>query len=289
MEQQTKLPMRTDGACMLDIDDLRLSDLDTKLFPIKDKHFTSLKNSWYSESQKPIDHNEFLDKAQTWFKSTTINNLKGWDAFPCVDVIMGCTHFIESLVSKQKWNIQILEKEYAYYTVMGMKATKVGSLDKGKPLIVSLPNYHYGNRPNWNEVLKECEDKDIDIHIDCAWLTAAKGFNFNFDHPNIKSFAMSLSKYNFTWNRIGLRWSRQRTMDSCTLMSAQRKYNELTASCGGFMMDNIDRDYGWKKYGGTVAKICKKLNLTPTMFFYVVKDENDNLYSLGNILEKIKQ
>ena len=68
-----------------------------------------------------------------------------------------------------------------------------------------------------------------------------------------------------------------------------KKYNELTTACGSFMMDNIPRDYGWEKYGDSVEKICTKLDLTPTMFFYVVKDKDNNLYSIGNILEKIKQ
>ena len=172
---------------------------------------------------------------------------------------------------------------------MGKKHTAPGDLQPGVPLIVSLPNYYYGQRPEWQEVLKECEDKEIDIHIDCAWVTAAKGFDFNFDHPNIKSFAMSMSKYNFTWNRIGLRWSRQRTMDSCTLLSTQRKYNELTTACGSFMMDNISRDYGWEKYGKLNQQICDKLGLEPTMFFYVVKDEDNKLYSIGKVLGNIKQ
>ena len=274
---------------MLDLNNLQLSDLDKVLRPVQDDYLSSLKEAWYNESQKPITHDDFVDKASNWFKSTKINNLQGWDKFPCVDVIMGCTHFIESLASKHKWNIQILEKEYAYYTVMGKKHTEVGQLEAGKPLIVSLPNYYYGDRPDWEDVLKECEQKDIDIHVDCAWVTASKGFNFNFDHPNIKSFAMSMSKYNFSWNRIGLRWSRQRTMDSCSLISAQKKYNELTTACGSYMMDNIPRDYAWEQYGDTVEQICKELDLIPTMYFYVVKDKNNNLYSIGNILGKIKQ
>ena len=274
---------------MLDIDNLQLSDLDVILHPIEDEHLSSLKKSWYKDPQQPIKHDDFVDKASTWFRSTKINDLHGWDKFPCIDVIMGCTHFIESNVSKHKWNIQILQNEYAYYTVMCKQHTEVGKLEPGKPLIVSLPNYYYGDRPDWEQVLKECEEKDIDIHIDCAWLTAARGFKFNFDHPNIKSFAMSMSKYNFTWNRIGLRWSRQRTMDSCSLISAQKKYNELTTACGAFMMDNIPRDYGWEKYGDLGKKICKKLDLTQTMFCYVVKDKDNKLYSIGNILGKIKQ
>jgi len=274
---------------MLDIANLKIEHLDTMLVPVQDDHLSTLKQSWYHDPQQSINHDDFVDKASAWFKSTTVNSLQGWDKFPCVDVIIGCTHFIESLASKHKWNIQILGKEYAYYTVMGKKHTDPGHLQPGVPLVVSLPNYFYGNRPDWQAVLKECEQKDIDIHIDCAWVTAAKGFELNFDHPNIKSFAMSMSKYNFTWNRIGLRWSRQRTMDSCSLISAQKKYNELTTACGSFMMDNIPRDYGWEKYGKINQQICDKLGLGPTMFFYVVKDKDDKLYSIGKLLGDIKQ
>jgi|TARA_R100000027_G_scaffold12465_1_gene8871 hypothetical protein len=274
---------------MLDIVNLKLSDLDTALSPLHDKHLFDLKKSWYEEPQKSVSHQEFLDKATTWFRSTKINDLQGWDKFPCVDVIMGCTHFIESLVSKNKWNIQILNNEYAYYTLMGKKSTEPGNLQPGVPLIVSLPNYFHGDRPDWQDVLKECEQKDIDIHVDCAWAIAAKGYKFDFDHPNIKSFAMSMSKYNLQWNRIGLRWSRQRTMDSCTLLSQQRKYNELTRACGSYMMDNIPRDYGWDMYGIANQQICDKLELNPTMFFYVVKDKNGKLYSIGKQLGDVKQ
>jgi len=274
---------------MLDIDNLKLSDLNKTLVAVDDDHLQRLKGAWYDEPQKPTEHDEFIDKATEWFSSTKINDLQGWNKFPCVDIIMGCTHFIESLASKNKWNIQILEREYAYYNLMGKHPTKQGQLKPGVPLIVSLPNYYYGDRPEWQNVLAECEQKNIDIHIDCAWITAARGFNFNFDHPNIKSFAMSMSKYNFSWNRVGLRWSRQRTMDSCTLISTQRKYNELTISCGSYMMDNVPRDYGWENYGETVEKICRKLGLSPTMFFYVVKDKDNNLYSIGKVLGKIKQ
>ena len=273
---------------MLDIDKITINDLDTTLYPIRDNHLKNLKEKWYAEKQQPIEHDKFIATASEWFLSTELNSLEGVDKFPCVDIIMGCTHFIESLASKNRWNIQILEKEYAYYSVMGKKHTSPGQLDPGMPLVVSLPNYFYGDRPEWGRVLKECEEKGIDIHIDCAWVTAAKGFKFNFNHPNIKSFAMSMSKYNFTWNRIGLRWSRQRTMDSCSLISAQKKYNDLTISCGHYMMQHIERDYGWKKYGDAVEKICQKLNLTETMYFYIVKDKDDKLYSIGNLLGKIK-
>lgn len=273
---------------MLDIVDIKLSNLDKKLEPVNDEYMKSLKDSWYRDPQQRISHNKFSEKATEWFLSTKLNDLQGVDKFPHVDVIMGCTHFIESFVSKNKWKIQILEREYAYYSLMGQRSTSVGNLLPGVPLIVSLPNYYYGDRPDWPEVLKECEQKDIDVHVDCAWLTAAKGFNMDFDHPNIKSFAMSMSKYNMSWNRIGLRWSRQRTMDSCTLINAQMKYNELTSACGSYMMDHLPRDYGWDKYGDAIEKICKHLDLIPTMHFYLVKDKQGNIYSIGKILSDLR-
>ena len=265
------------------------NDLTKVLYPISDKLMKSLKNDWFEKSQKNISHDDFISKAEEWFKATTLNQLDGWNAFPCIDIIMGCTHYIESLCSKYKWNIQVIPKDYAYYSVMGKQSTEIGSLKPGVPLIISLPNWYYGDiHPEWETILKECEEKDIDIHIDCAWITVARNFNFNFDHPNIKSFAMSMSKYDMTWNRIGLRWTRQRTMDSCTLINAHRKYNEATTSCGAFIMDNVKRDYGWNTYGKQHTEICKELDMQETNSVYVVKDKTTgDVFSIGKILGRL--
>jgi hypothetical protein len=265
-----------------------INDLDKKLHPINDKFLKELRQKWYLGGHKIPTHKEFVDEADHWFKSTKLNNLQGWNAFPCVDVIMGCTHYIESLCSKHKWQIQVLPNEYAYYTVMGHAYTEIGNLKPNVPLIISLPNWKYGDiHPEWEKILLECEQKNIDIHIDCAWITVAKNFNFDFNHPNIKSFAMSMSKYSMTWNRIGLRWSRQRTMDSVTLISSQKKYQEAVAACGYFMMKNIDRDYGWKTYGSHHNEICNQLQLTSTNSVYIVKNINGDTFGLGSILSNI--
>ena len=114
--------------CMLDINNLQLSDLDTTLHPLEDKHLSDLKQAWYSQPQESVSHNQFLDRATAWFMSTKSNDLQGWNAFPCVDVIMGCTHFIESLASKHKWNIQILGKEYAFFLqhYLSVRRSQVG-------------------------------------------------------------------------------------------------------------------------------------------------------------------
>ena len=274
---------------MQDITNLKISDIDQTLYPISDPLLEKYKSDWLAGDKKLVKHDDFVDQATGWFLSTKINDITGLEKFPCVDIIMGCTHFIESTASKNKWNIQILSNEYAYYGLMGKQPTEIGNLTPGVPLMVSLPNWHHGHRPDWQDILSECEQKGIDVHIDCAWLTVAKGFKFNFDHPNIKSVAMSLSKYNMTWNRVGLRWTRQRPMDSCTVISAQKKYNELTTAYGSYFMDKVDRDHAWNTYGSLNKKICDHLQVQQTMFAYIVKDNVGKCLSIGKILGKVTQ
>jgi hypothetical protein len=94
---------------MLDIDNLKLQDLDETLWPLDDSHLTSLKQKWYSDPQKSISHDEFVDKASAWFQSTKLNDLQGWSEFKCVDVIMGCTH-----ITSKAWSVKI-GGTYKYY------------------------------------------------------------------------------------------------------------------------------------------------------------------------------
>ena len=69
---------------MLDIHNLQLSDLDQTLNPVHDEYLSGLKKAWYHDPQQSIDHDAFVDKASAWFKSTKINDLRGWEKFPCV-------------------------------------------------------------------------------------------------------------------------------------------------------------------------------------------------------------
>jgi hypothetical protein len=262
-----------------------------KLLQLNDAFLKNIKHSWFSKSHDFITTHEFIPLAETWFKSTRHNNLHGWNDFPCVDVILGCTHFIESLVLKYGWDgFQILPEEYAYYGLMGKYGSELGNLEPLKPLLISLPNWRYADlRPEWPDLLNECELKNIDIHIDFAWITVARGIDIDLSHPCIKSFAMSLSKYHMEWNRIGLRWSRQRTMDSVTIFNRfHREVNSSLTSCGAYIMNNLPRDYGWDVYGKAHHETCEKLNLLPTKLIHVAtKPDLSDVVGIGEILSNL--
>lgn len=267
------------------------NDVTEKLFQINTPYIRNLKANWFAHGHPVVNYNNFIPQADEWFKSTKLNQLHGWGDYPCIDVILGCTHFFESLIIKHGWNgVQILPGEYAYYGLMGKHGTEVGSLLPNVPLIISLPNWKYADiHPQWADILTECQAKNIDIHIDMAWFTAARDIQLDVAHPCIKSFAMSFSKYSMEWNRVGLRWSRQRTMDSVTIFNKFTcDANTALTSGGSYIMNNLDRDYGWNTLGELHYKVCADLDLRPSKIIHVAHaKDNGQVLGIGNILNKL--
>jgi len=265
-----------------------MSDLITqRLYHLNDDFLKSLKYQWFAEAHPTVGYADFIPVADHWFKSTKINQLTGWEEFSCIDVIMGCTHFIESLLIKHSRRIQVLCNDYAYYGLLGIHGTPLGSLQPDMPLIVSLPNWKAADiRADWSDVLIECEQKNIDIHIDMAWMTVARDIELDLSHPCIKSFAMSLSKYSMEWNRVGLRWCRQRTMDPITMLNHyQGDINSALTSCGVFLMNHLSRDYAWETYGQKHFEICSEFDLTPTKMIHVAR-RDDLVVGIAKLLTK---
>ena len=99
------------------------NDLTERLFPIEDRFLLDLKNQWFNDKHPIVTVPKFNPIAVDWFKSSRLNTISGWDQFPYTDVIMGCTHYIESFIIKHGWDgFQILNREYGYYA---MKASTV--------------------------------------------------------------------------------------------------------------------------------------------------------------------
>ena len=234
---------------------------------------------WYNRSQEYKDVETNKNVLNEWFQSTKRNTITGWDSMGCVDLTMGCTHFIESFIIGQNGldNFQTLPDEYAYYGFLGKWGNNVGELEPNKPLIVTLPNYNWADlRPDWNAVLLECEQKNIDIHIDAAWLTLSKDIELDLSHPNIQSIGMGISKYALQWNRVGIRYSKQRKMDSITVFNKFyiHNCNDNLYDCARFCVERIPRDYMWNTYEELNTNLCKENNWQQTNLIHGAWDNN---------------
>lgn len=211
-------------------------------------------------------YSDFKSYFQSCVFGSSLNDLRGRQAFTRSDICIGCTQFIDTLYMKGE--LQFLKGEYRYHTRLNPNAvfSIPGYLRHNVPLIISVPFPSIGvEHPDMLSILDECLSKNIDVHIDGAWITACRDITFDFSHPAIKSFAISLSKgYGLGWNRIGVRWVKDTTPDAITIMNDFHMNNRALAMIGSHFLKNLGPDHLWSTHGERYYKVCRDFNLEPT-------------------------
>lgn len=215
-------------------------------------------------------YTNFKYEMTNWLLAGRLNNLQGFDSFNRVDIINGCTQFIDNLYMQGP--VQVLRGDYRYHERLGLAYVKdVGSLIPDIPLIVAMPFPSIGApHQDMEEILNECLAKKIPVHIDGAWISCCRDITFDFNHVSIQSVGISLSKgLGLGWNRIGLRWIRDNKQDSITIMNDFNMNNRALVMIGLHFIRNLSPDYLWNTHGNRYYKICKDFNLTPTNSIYL--------------------
>ena len=246
-------------------------------------------NSWVPDHTDTV-HEVFKTDMGKWLAESTLNTLTGLDSFPRIDVCAGCTQYIDDLYMKGP--IQVLRGDYKYHERLGLAYVKdVGSLIPDIPLIVAMPFPSIGApHQDMEEILHECEIKNIAVHIDGAWISCCRDITFNFDHVAIRSVGISLSKgLGLGWNRIGLRWTKDMKADSISIMNDFHMCNRMVTIVADYILKNIEPDYFWKNYEQLNAKVCEDFNLTPTKAIHAAIDEHGNLVGLTPLLRYLME
>jgi len=220
-------------------------------------------------------YTNFKKEMANWLTASKLNNITGFNSFNRVDIINGCTQFIDNLYMKGP--VQVLQGDYKYHHRLGNWGRTVGSLSPNIPLVIAMPFPSIGAVHNqMTEILDEAQDKGISVHVDGAWLTCCRGINFDLSHPSISSVGISLSKgLGLGWNRIGLRWTRQTSVDSVTIMNDFNMNLRAPAMIGLHFIRKLESDYLWNKHGDRYYQVCKDFNLTPTSSIYLALRNNE--------------
>jgi hypothetical protein len=219
-------------------------------------------------------YTNFKKETTDWIFNSKLNSLTGFDDFNRVDIINGCTQFIDNLYMQGP--VQVLRGDYRYHERLGLAYIKdVGSLIPDIPLIVAMPFPSIGApHQDMEEILHECKIKNIAVHIDGAWISCCRDITFDFSHVAIRSVGISLSKgLGLGWNRVGLRWTRQPKPDSVTIMNDFRMNNRALVKIGLHFIRNLPTDYLWNTHGDQYYKVCRDFNLTPTNSIYLALRE----------------
>jgi hypothetical protein len=217
---------------------------------------------------------DFKKEMSNWLLDSKLNSITGFEEFTRIDIINGCTQFIDALY--MKGTVQVLKGDYKYHHRLGNWGRDIGSLTPKVPLIIAMPFPSTGAVHNqMTEILDEARDKGIDVHVDGAWFTCCRGIDFDVSHPAIRSVGISLSKgLGLGWNRIGLRWTRDTKPDAVTIMNDFRMNLRAPAMIGLHFIRNLPTDYLWNTYGDIYYKICEDFDLTPTNSIYLALRNN---------------
>ena len=219
-------------------------------------------------------YDKFKLNMTAWLARSNLNNLKGLESFTHLDIMNGCTQFIDNLYMDGP--VQVLRKDYRYHERLGLAFVKdVGSLIQELPLVIAMPFPSIGAaHPDMDEILYECKIKRIPVHIDGAWISCCRDINFNFDNEVIRSVGISLSKgLGLGWNRIGLRWTKDKVIDSISIMNNFNMNIKATAMIGNHFLSNFEPDYLWNMHGDNYYKLCRDFSLSPTTAIHIAMQD----------------
>jgi hypothetical protein len=215
-------------------------------------------------------YEEFKSNLVRWIEQSG-NTITGFDAFVQSDITIGCTQFIDNLYMRGP--VQTIIGDYKYHERLGKTPVEVNKLKSYVPLIISMPFPSTGDKlPNMEELLDMCAECHIPVHIDGAWLLAAKDIKFDLRHPAIESVGISLSKgLGLGWNRVGMRWSKIKVTDSISIMNDFHMNNRALSVIGLHYMKNLSPGHLWNTHGSNYEKICKDFNLETTKCIHLAK------------------
>jgi hypothetical protein len=234
-------------------------------------------------------YTRFRTAAADFFISSQRYQLQGIEQFAHHDTVMGCNHFIDNLIMQHGVSgLQIFEHDYKYYQRLcpGITFAQVNKLIPNKPVLIAAPIPGYLDlHPQWTEIVAECEDKSIPMHLDASWLGAATDIVLDLTSPAIRSVCMSLSKgLGMHWNRVGLRWSRDHdATDSISIYNQFDMIPESLVRNGIVAMSQVEPDYLWNTYGDRHREICRTLKLRPSKIIHAARSlDRTQLYGLAN-------
>jgi hypothetical protein len=261
--------------------------------PLNDRRMSDeIKNILEGKIDRDISdsiYDEFINETEKYIFSSSNNTFRGYQSFKRKDIIVGCTQYIDNLYMQGP--VQVLKGDYRYHERLGNKAIDLSELQSETPVIIAMPFPRIGDKlPNMERILDHCHEKNILVHIDGAWVTCARNIDFNFNHPAIESFAISLSKgLGLGWNRVGIRWHRNSDPnDAISIMNDHMMNLKVVVKIGLHFVRSFPIDYVWNKHGERYSKVCKDFSLQETNSIHLAMSQGEpvGVSKLINYLEQ---
>ena len=249
-------------------------------------------HNWLTQTNYFDIYDEYINTFLKWIKSTKNNSIAGLEKFKCIDVVIGTTQtFDEAYYRYRNRQLRTFSHEYAYHSrnVNVQHLTYENTteqLTKNDWVIVSLPYSGTGDKNiNYDLLIKDAENKNVPIVVDCAWFGTCRDIEFDFYSPSIQEVTFSLSKgIGLGSIRTGLRFSNHNDGS----IKQQNDYRHLVFSnmqLGIWQMSKFSPDYVTDKYLNAYQNMCNELNMKQTKCMHVAI-HNNKLLGIRNLVKE---
>lgn len=229
------------------------------------------------ETINPDDlKNEFCNYFRDWMSST--HKFKGIEDYNIACFSQGTTesfnHFYLRFLNKKR--IRIAKGEYFFHSMLTNLYGEDGkfawlhedALKQGDVLLVSCPFGDTGNIfPDLENILCTCDDLDIPVFLDFAYLNLAIDFEIDLTHKCIYYISSSLSKvFPVYEHRIGVRFQKVFREDYLSVINEPDYHytNLMSMYLGLNMMKKFPADWLYKNYKEKQLEMCDHMDLVPS-------------------------
>ena len=226
----------------------------------------SLNNIEYvtKTSDLPIIENqfEFLDLHRNWIKSSKNFKISGLSDFESL-VTYGVTDAFNDFYFLNK-QIYVMRGEYTYHRDLGYPVIDdIYKIPSYTALIISYPFSATGNvHPDWENILKVCEERSIKLFVDCCLFGISKVDKLDLSSPCITHVAFSFSKtFATAGNRTGVLYTRDKTLTPLKNQNGHFYTNMIGQRMHMILMSSYSPDYVYDKYRSKQLELCSKFGI----------------------------
>ena len=250
-----------------------------------------------------------LENYPKWIASSKLNSFTGVETFKNRYVTDGT---IQSLAWWHHWtqvngyNLKIFRGEFPYnrdaqinHSIEWSESIDDTGIQSGDAVLVSVPFSGTGGVPEqYHDIIKQCNEKDVPVLVDCAWFGTCYDIEINLVEPCIKMAVFSTTKGLSCGNwRIGVAFSNI-SEGTIPVQNEWNHLNHLNVAIGNKLMSEFSPDTHPNNYMSSQLAVCEHYGFEATNTVHIALapkgskwDEyhRDGLYNRVNIGKEVRQ
>ena len=261
---------------------------DSKIYEFVQKSVKDSANYLYERELHPL----FLEKFKIWIQNSTNNTIIGLDEFKELTYVHGTSQSFDNFYFAHNGKRLVTLKGDFLYHELSVKRKilhhhyEKNLLESGDFMIISVPFSDSGNEPNnLEEILNECEQKNIPVWIDAAYMVMAGDITLDLRYECIQGISFSLTKgfYGCERLRIGVRMKRVYEDDGIDVANSMSMVSAVGCYVGYEIMNKYSADYIYNTYRKRQELLCEELDLVPSKsVIFGLGDKFDKKHDMYN-------